>query len=133
MTPSAATILASMKSVSQSARNSPTASLEHSWYLIVAVVVIALTWAWLYYWDRYRKDSLKRPATPQSLFRELCAAHRLSRQEQALLEAIVEREGLEHPAVVFVAPALLRSMAAAGGSRAAEYAELGRKLFGPHV
>ncbi|MEX1098205.1 MAG: hypothetical protein WED34_19330 [Planctomycetales bacterium] len=124
-------IIASTSAVSRSFNNRPTASLETCWYLIAAVAGIALVWIGLYVWERIRKQLARRDATPLSLFRDLCAAHELGRNEQALLETVVERNRLEHPAVVFVAPALLREMA--GGGDAAEYARLARKLFGAHA
>ncbi|MEX0717915.1 MAG: hypothetical protein WD066_15075 [Planctomycetaceae bacterium] len=118
--------------ISRGANERPSASLEKSWYLIVVVLGIGLLWAGLYYWERYFKRTVRRDATPQSLFRDLCAAHELSRGERALLEALVERKRLEHPAVAFVVPALLLEMQAEDGDQAAEYARLARKLFGPH-
>lgn len=133
MTTGLSQLLASTSGVSKSFNERFGASLEKSWYLIVVVIGFGLLWAGLYYWECFRRQTVRRDATPQSLFRDLCAAHELNRKERALLEALVERKNLEHPAVAFVVPALLREMQTESGPEAADYARLARKLFGAHA
>ncbi len=78
-----------------------------------------------------RGDKPRRNFQPRGLFRELCAAHALTRAECGLLARIAKSQNLEHPGRLFVEPARLadsRLPAALKESRE-ELASLRTRLF----
>jgi hypothetical protein len=122
-------LLAAVESVGRPFGRGAGASLGEYWYLVVAIADIALLWAGLRWWERNRRRANPAEPTPRSLFLDLCAAHRLSEAERALLERAAARRRLEHPAVLFVVPSLLRDAAAVDAANATAFARLEAKLF----
>ena len=105
-------------------------SSSRNWYLVLAVVGIAVFGAGLYFWDKHRKSSGSGSDHPKSLFLELCSAHGLSRGERALLRDAAEQQGIAQPGLAFVDPRILEATASAAGEDAAAFGELRQRLFG---
>lgn len=105
-------------------------SWSENWYLIVAVLGIALFWIALYFWDRYRKQIIYSDDSEKALFLELCRAHQLSRAECTILLRAVRAKSLQQPALLFVDPTLLLQLAFSNSTDAASYSQLSKRLFG---
>lgn len=105
-------------------------SLDNNWYLVAAVVAIAVFWTGLYYWDRHRKQNKHQGKLHNSLFLELCEAHGLNRAEQGVLKMAAASAESADQAALFVDPSLLRGKAASDEVDSKEYGELAGKLFG---
>lgn len=105
-------------------------SRENLIFLLFAVV-IATIWLTLYFWDRLRKHPAAQLEAAGSIFDELCQAHRLDRQDIALLTDAALECGLPSPALLFVQPEHLGGLSAEGLSKAGPYRHLRDRLFGP--
>ena len=110
-----------------------TGSASANWFLLVAVIAIALLWVCLFYWDKFRKQLAKRADNPQMLFVELCKAHELTLAERSLLMKVLNLSHLTQPSLVFIDPGIIGTMTESGNLEAAEYAKLARKLFAEHA
>ena len=108
-------------------------SSSANWFLLVAVIAIALLWVFLFYWDKFRKQFAKRVDNPQMLFVELCKAHELTLAERSLLMKVINLSHLTQPTLVFINPEIIGTMTESGNTEAAEYAKLSRKLFAEHA
>jgi len=108
-------------------------SSSANWFLLVAVIAIALFWLLLFYWDKFRKQFAKRVDNPQLLFVDLCKVHGLTLAERSLLIKVVNLSHLTQPSLVFIDPGIIGTMTESGNSQAAEYAKLARKLFAEHA
>lgn len=86
----------------------------------------------LFLWDRRRTQSVREAETAESLFRELCNEHRLTRPESELLLRCLQTGGKrsEQPAIVFADPTILRHYGEQGGADASASKSLAKKLFG---
>ena len=104
-----------------------------NWFLLVAVVAIALLWVFLFYWDKFRKQLAKRVDNPQMLFVELCQAHELTLAERSLLVKVINLSHLTQPSLVFIDPGIIGTITESGNTEAVEYAKLARKLFAEHA
>ncbi|MBW3541723.1 MAG: hypothetical protein KY476_15755 [Planctomycetes bacterium] len=96
-------------------------------YLLWALAAILAVWLVLSWWDRKRQVPAAAPHSSEALFLELCRAHRLSAEEQALVRSVAARQGLNEPALAFVRPEAFRNPA---GGDAAAVAQLAQRLFG---
>ena len=117
--------------ISQSASKRSISFSDH-WFLIGTVVAVGALGIGLYLWDKHRKRILTDEKNPKSLFFDLCRSHQLSRAERALLTQAAELKQLEQPALMFVDPQLLGSLAGARNPEAEGFRELLGKLFGKH-
>jgi hypothetical protein len=101
-------------------------------FLFVTIGLLAAGAVALFIWDRRRAQSVRAAETGESLFRELCNEHRLTRVEQELLLRCLGsgEDRLEQPALVFVDPTILRRYAARAGSDSTPGNSLANKLFG---
>ena len=113
-----------LSDVARRSREIPDASSNLELIVWVAVA-IAMLWAAINYWSRFRDRFLRQSDSPKSLFLELCRVHRLDRAEKSFLLAAVEAARLSEPAVVFINPDILASTEDAQQGRA-----LAEKLFG---
>ena len=104
-----------------------------NWFLLVAVIAIALLWVLLFYWDKFRKQFAKRVDNPQMLFVDLCKAFELTLAERSLLMKVMNLSHLTQPSLVFIDPRIIGTMIESGNSESAEYAKLARKLFAEHA
>jgi hypothetical protein len=107
----------------------PSTSRENLIFILFAMV-IAIIWAMLFFWDRFRK--LQEPAQEvvKSLFDELCEAHRLSQQDAALLVDAAQECRLSSPAILFVQPEHLALLSGEQRPKGGVYGQLREKLFG---
>lgn len=105
-------------------------SWSENWYLIVAVLGIALFWIALYFWDRYRKQIIYSDDSEKALFLELCRAHKLNRAERKILLKAVQAKSLQQPAILFVDPTVLLQLAFSNSTDSASYTQLSKRLFG---
>jgi hypothetical protein len=101
-------------------------------FLFVVIGILMAGAVALFIWDRRRVQSVRAAETGESLFRELCNEHRLTRPESELLLRCLGSgsDRLEQPALIFVDPTILRHYTEKGGSDAAGCRSLARKLFG---
>ncbi len=106
-------------------------SVMDNWPILVAIAAIALFWAVLHFWDKYRKSRVSELTTPQSLFEELCDLHKLGKADRTLLEKVVTAQNLDQPAAVFVDPGVLATAASSGGEGG--YLKLRSRLFGSDI
>lgn len=120
-----------LRRVSESSRKLMSSS--DSWVLSASLAAIILLWLAWSYWDRYRCDPRWRSNDPRMLAQELCRAHRLDRNERALLWKAVEEAELQQPALAFVDPDVLRRLVRSDGPEAGRYRGLMKKLFGRNV
>lgn len=105
-------------------------SFEENWIVLLVIGGIAALWIGLYVWDWLRKEDDPTPDVPNSLFIELCRAHRLERGERELLARLAEAQDLAQPALLFVQPAILTAAGRSDLPEAPVFAGLGRRLFG---
>jgi len=110
-----------------SARSS---SLSANWFLIVVVLVIVGLWVGLYYWDKRRGNLASRAGGGESLFLQLCRAHRLTRREHSLLTQIAKAKQVVEPAHLFVDPDLLDAPMMVSDLDVQAYVDLKAKVFG---
>ena len=90
----------------------------------LSATIVWLTSAWLKARHKKSKDS------PQRLWKDLCAAHRLNRRERNLLARLVEHHHLLQPATLFVEPRLWEGeLPFTGTRRISELVSLREKLF----
>ena len=108
-------------------------SSSANWFLLVAVIAIALLWVLLFYWDKFRKQFAKRVDNPQMLFVDLCKVHGLNLAEKSLLMKVINMAHLTQPSLVFIDPGIIGTMTDSGNPEAAEYGKLARKLFAKHA
>ncbi len=101
------------------------------WALFIAsVVMIAGFWIVLHLRAKREEQVAKEPDGPQSLFVELCAAHRLSETQRNILTNAAATSGVQPPTLLFVDPSVLRGQAQSGRPEATVIRDLGLKLFG---
>jgi len=102
--------------------------------LLVIVVVIALASIAAVLW-RILKSRASRTFSSDSavkLFRELCAAHGISRSGRRLLKQLAEARGIADPAILFVEPQSFDAQNLPPDLRSSsnELQRLNEKLFG---
>jgi hypothetical protein len=118
------------RTVTAAARGSQSTNfLSENWLIFVALAVIAVFGCGLYLWDRRRKTAGTQARTPQSLFQELCTAHKLNRSEQALLSNLCAAQELALPALVFVDSSILARAEAMSIDNPDGLRQLRQKLF----
>lgn len=98
--------------------------------VVLIVVVIALVWLALTFFDKYRQLLLAHQRSPQALFRDLCRLHKLTGGERQLLLAVQAGSKPELLSCVFVDPRMLAAYATANINQADACRGLSRKLFG---
>lgn len=98
------------------------------WVLLMAVIGMGILWVGIYFWEKLRVELEHSHRTPDSLFRDLCRTHHLSKSEQALLrEAIADSQQIVQ---VFLNPAHLNLLAHARPDLTPQCHSLRVKLFG---
>lgn len=105
-------------------------SLSHNWVLVCALLAVVGFWVGLVYWDRIRHRLLKLGRQPNSLFQELCTAHRLNRGQRMLLMKAAHSGRIHCASVMFVDRQILEKFAAGESDDASRYRELLVRLFG---
>lgn len=98
--------------------------------LVFVIIAVALIWAGLYFWGKYRSRQFHSGRTKKSLFLELCQAHNLSRTDRGLLLRAADVSGLEQPAHIFVDPDLLGKLSCENTTEAEAYSQLMQRVFG---
>lgn len=98
--------------------------------LLLFAAVIAGIWITLLIWERFRDSKPSSPASPVSLFEELCQAHRLGKQEMILLVDAAQECRLPNPSFLFVQPECLDRLSGHGLPKAEVYRQLRERLFG---
>jgi hypothetical protein len=99
--------------------------------IAVAVAIVVLAIAGLYFWNLNRKQGLGgEGGTPESLLVELCEVHELSKAERSLLTQLARSSHLSQPAAVFADPGPLEQAASSTDPDAPQYRALRNKLFG---
>ncbi|MGE3314670.1 MAG: hypothetical protein AB7O26_06090 [Planctomycetaceae bacterium] len=101
-------------------------------FLFIVLGILVAGAVGLYIWDRRRTQSVREAETGESLFRELCNEHRLTRPERDLLMRCLGSgdDRLEQPALVFADPTILRRYAERAGADSKESRSLANKLYG---
>ncbi len=75
---------------------------------------IVVVWTLLYLWERRHRWLHNAPTVGRrTLFQQLCDAQRISTADEERLEAHAQRLQLADPALLFIDPRLLESLAAA--------------------
>lgn len=69
--------------------------------LLMAAAGLALVWLAIQALSRHRQ---RLRHSPWRLFRDLCAAHRLTRRQRQLLRRLAQAQQLSQPAVLFLDP-----------------------------
>lgn len=105
-------------------------TLAENWILLCVFLAIVAFWIVLVYWDRLCLRLLPNHRRPDSLFQELCAAHRLNRGQRMLLIKAAHSGQIGCAAVLFVEPAILERLAGGEARDADSYRELLVRLFG---
>jgi hypothetical protein len=108
-------------------------SFQENWFVLVVIGGIVALAIGLYYWDKYRKQFIRRAnseGSPKSLFLDLCNLHELTRAQCALVRHAGEVKQLADPTLTFLDPDILRQLGRGNGGDSAAYAELQVKLFG---
>jgi hypothetical protein len=100
-------------------------------YSALLAALVAAVWAGLWWWSVRRARQAEAPDfAPVTLWECLCRVHDLSHAEVALLSALGETAGVADHCLLFVDPRWLERAAVNGDDEAAEFARLGRQLFG---
>ena len=108
-------------------RMNATGSSRETALVIVGLVAVAALWAGLYMWDRRRRPIAVKTENA-GLFGELCRAHRLSKEDRALLLRAAGSQ--ENTAVVFVDPDVLATFADSHPGEAAQFRRMRDRIFG---
>lgn len=97
--------------------------------LAILLAVVAL--AWILSRFASRQDLHVRSNSPRALFRELCAAHQLERQDRGLLKRLARHHQLAHPAMLFLEAARFEptALSARLASQASRLEKLRERLF----
>jgi hypothetical protein len=95
-------------------------------FVFVALAVLIRRWR---RWRQSQQDA------PGRLLKELCTAHRLRARERRLILQLAAHQQLEHPATLFLEPALWERdrSGEVGVRRSRELAALAQQLFGQPV
>jgi hypothetical protein len=109
--------------------NRASTSRENLIFILFAVIIAGI-WAALFMWDRMRRMAPATPKVAQSLFDQLCQAHRLDAGDSTLLSEAAREFNLASPALLFVQPDHLTRLSADGVEHAAGYRQLRERLFG---
>jgi|GEM_PF-5619555 len=107
----------------------PTSSREIIIFALFAVVIGAI-WTTLFLWDRIRRSTGEPIVEQRSLFDQLCATHRLDRQEISILVDAARECGLASPASLFMQPERFNLLCEDSQPRAGTYRPLRDRLFG---
>lgn len=94
-------------------------------------LLISAVWAGVWWWTDFRLREREAPdSAPVTLWGCLCRAHDISPADAARLVALGQKSGLADACVMFVDPGFLEHAASSANSDAAEFARLGRLVFG---
>lgn len=118
----------SFKAVSRYMQDSPT--LHHDIvFIVVAVVAIASLWTVITLWDRYQAGHANDAPRYETLFKELCHAHRLAEPESRWLQTVAVQNNYDDAARLFYTPQVLEGQLPSGGETAEMARTLLKKLF----
>ena len=100
-------------------------------FIGLAILLAVITLAWILSRFARRQDIHVRSNSPRALFRELCAAHNLERQDRGLLKRLAKHHQLAHPAMLFLEAARFEPAAIPAGmaSQTARVEKLRERLF----
>ncbi len=110
--------------------NEHTTSSKDLWFIVLAIAAIAILWSGLALWDRFQANRKQKNLRLQTLFAELCEAHRIQPLESELLKHAAKRYGLSDAASLFFTPQALSALSEIG-IPSDQIGELRRRLFGP--
>lgn len=99
-------------------------------YFVTAVCSIVAIWLAYQWVEGARLRQAAEAQTVESLFQELCQAHRLSRIERQHLQKAAEELPPADLCSIFMDPRILGRLAMAGSTDADHFAKLSGKLFG---